>query len=76
MALINEILLKTGIITELSQSGGKIEIQWFKGITFLDIVATYILPFLFLLGLSIYLKLRYNKRKLREEITLSNFLRP
>jgi hypothetical protein len=74
MNLINDILLKTGVITSFAQSGGD-GIPWFKNITIFDILATYLLPLIFFLGLAVYLKLRYNKRKQREDITLRAFLR-
>jgi heme/copper-type cytochrome/quinol oxidase subunit 2 len=73
--LINDILLKTGIITSMSIDT-EVPIQWFKGIYFSDIIVTYIIPLVLLLSVAVYLKLRYNKRKQREQISLSNFMYP
>jgi hypothetical protein len=72
--LINDILIKTGVITEIAR-GNQSDIQWFKGISSSDIIVTYILPLLFFLAISVYLKLRYDKKKARDEITMSAFLR-
>lgn len=75
MNLINDILIQTGVITRIAQAGtGEPAIQWFKGITIWDIIGTYIFPLIFFLGFAVYLKLRYEKRKAREEITLSPFM--
>jgi hypothetical protein len=71
MSLINDMLLRAGIIDELSRS----EVMWFHGIRTIDVVFTYILPLLFMLSIAIYLKIRYNKRKLRDELTLRPFLK-
>lgn len=73
MNLINDILIKAGIITEISK-GGVTTIEWFKDITVMDFVTTYILPLLFFLALAFYLKFRYNKKRERDEITLRSFL--
>jgi len=70
--LINDILLKTGIITEIGNGGAK-RVQWFKDVTFADIVVVYIFPLLLFFGIAIYLKMRYLKRKERDEITLRPF---
>ncbi len=72
MSLINDVLIRTGIITEMSREPPTI--QWFKGITFEGFMATYILPVVFLLSIAIFLKARYNRRRLRDEITLRPFL--
>lgn len=73
MNLINDILIKAGIITEIS-NGGVNTIEWFKDITFMDFASTYILPLLFFLALAFYLKSRYTKKRERDEITLRPFL--
>lgn len=73
MNLINDILIRTGVITEISK-GGITTTEWFKDITFADFVFTYILPFIFFLALACYLKIRYNKKRVRDEITLRPFL--
>lgn len=69
--LISDVILKSGIITNMSNEPG---VAWFRGITIWDIVLTYLMPLSFFLALSVYLKLRYNKRRQREDITLSGFL--
>lgn len=75
MNLINDILIQTGVIARVSQDGnGEYAIQWFKDITIWDIIATYVLPLIFFLAFAVYLKLRYEKRKAREAITLSPYL--
>lgn len=71
--LINDILIKAGVIKSISRGGAQ-PIEWFKEITVADIFVTYILPLLFFLGLSTYLKIRYTKKKARDEITLRPFL--
>lgn len=73
MNLINDILIRTGVITEISK-GGVQTVEWFKDVTFMSFLTTYILPFAFFLALAIYLKMRYNKRRERDEITLRPFL--
>lgn len=72
MNLINDILIRAGIITDISNSGQTVE--WFKGITFTDFMFTYILPLAFFLAMAMYLKMRYNKKRERDEITLRPFL--
>lgn len=73
MNLINDILIRAGIITEISQGGTK-TIEWFKDITIMDFIFTYILPLCFFIALASYLKIRYNKKRNRDEITLRPFL--
>ena len=73
MSLVNDVLIKGGIIHDISQSAGT-PIKWFENITVADIVVTYIFPFLFFLAFAIYLKSRYIKKKRRDEITLREFL--
>ena len=73
MNLINDILIRAGVITEISQSSIKIT-EWFKDITLMDFIFTYILPLVFFLALACYLKIRYNKKRVRDEITLRPFL--
>jgi hypothetical protein len=72
MNLINDILIRAGVITELSKGNAKTE--WFKGITFTDFSFTHIFPLLFFLAIAFYLKSRYNKKRERDEITLRPFL--
>lgn len=73
MNLINDILIRAGIITEIS-NGATPQIVWFKNITFMDFAFTYIIPLCFFLALAFYLKSRYNKKRERDEITLRPFL--
>jgi hypothetical protein len=73
MNLINDILIRAGVITEISK-GGIQTIEWFKNITLMDFMFTYILPLLFFLGFALYLKMRYVKKQERDEITLRPFL--
>lgn len=74
MNLINDILIRAGVITEISK-GGVVGTEWFKDITITSIIFTYILPLVFFLALSCYLKIRYNKKRARDEITLRPFLK-
>lgn len=71
--LINDILIKAGVIKAIS-IGGVQQIEWFKGITMADIIVSYFVPLLLFLGLATYLKMRYLKKKERDEITLRAFL--
>ena len=68
--LINDVILRAGILSMLTD----VRIVWFNGITIWDIIMTYIFPLTCLLALAVYLKLRYNRRREREAITLSGFL--
>jgi len=73
MNLINDILIRAGVITDISK-GGMQQVEWFKDITFIDFVFTYVLPLAFFLALAMYLKMRYTKKRERDEITLRPFL--
>lgn len=70
--LINDMLLRTGLLRKISQEGAE-RIVWFQGVTFMDIVASVLMPFMLFLSIAIYLKIRYNRKKARDSITLSNF---
>lgn len=72
MNLINDILLKTGALSQISGQG-QAKIQWFKGIRFIDMLVSFILPLLFLLAIAFVLKARYNRKKLRDQVTLNKF---
>lgn len=72
MNLINDVLIKAGIITDMARE--QTGIQWFKDITPIGFVATYIIPILFFLSIAIVLKARYVRRRQRDEITLRPFL--
>lgn len=74
MNLINDILIRAGVITDIS-NGGIQTVIWFKDITFTNLVFMYVLPLAFFLGLALYLKIRYNKKRERDEITLRPFLK-
>ena len=71
--LVNDVLIKGGVIQNISNSSVK-AIRWFENITLLDIIVTYILPLMFFLAFAIYLKSRYIKKKQRDEITLREFM--
>lgn len=73
MNLINDILIKAGVITEISK-GGIVHTEWFKDITFATFISTYIIPLLFFIAFAFFLKSRYNKKRQRDEITLRPFL--
>lgn len=73
MNLINDMLIKAGVITEISK-GGIVHTEWFKDITVTGFVCTYIIPLLFFIAFSFFLKSRYNKKRQRDEITLRPFL--
>ena len=72
MNLINDVLIRAGIIAEIAKEPPTI--QWFKGITFGTLMTIYIIPVVFFLSIAIVLKARYNRRRLRDEITLRPFL--
>jgi hypothetical protein len=71
--LVNEVLIKGGVIENISNSSIK-PIKWFENITMVDIVLTYVFPIIFFLAFAIYLKNRYIKKKQRDEITLRPFM--
>jgi hypothetical protein len=71
--LVNDVLIKGGVIENISNSSIK-PIKWFVNITMVDIIMTYVFPIFFFLAFAIYLKNRYIKKKQRDEITLRPFM--
>lgn len=64
VSLVNDFIRKTGLISKIAAFN---QIEWFKGITFVDIVMTLILPCAIAIIISFILKQRYDKRKQRRE---------
>jgi heme/copper-type cytochrome/quinol oxidase subunit 2 len=73
MNLINDILIRAGVITEISKGDTRV-VEWFKDITTTTVVFSFIMPLVFFLAFSCYLKMRYNKKRERDEITLRPFM--
>ena len=72
MNLINNMLLRTGILENIAQSGGQ-EIQLFKGVQFAHILLSFILPLFILISIAFTLKARYKNKKQKDLLTLPNF---
>lgn len=67
VSLLNDVILKTGLIERISSEQG---IQWFKDIKFINIVINLLLPLLIVITVAFFLKRRYDIKKHREEITV------
>lgn len=72
MNLINDLLLRTGILARFSQSE---RIQWFQGLRAVDILISLVIPLFIFVILAFCLKHRYNVKKQKDQITLNNFVR-
>ena len=72
MNLINDLLLKTGVLVKITQQGQE-KIQWFTGINFSTIFVSFIIPLFIAVIIAFSMKNRYNKKIQKEQITLSNF---
>ncbi len=72
MNLINNLLLRTGVLVKITQQGQE-KIQWFRGIKLSEIFISIIIPLLIAVIVAFSMKNRYDKKKQKEQITLSNF---
>ena len=72
MNLINNLLLRTGVLVKITQQGQE-KIQWFSGIKLSEIFISIIIPLLIAVIVAFSMKNRYDKKKQKEQITLSNF---
>lgn len=72
MNLINDLLLRTGALVKITQQGQE-KIMWFQGIKLSQLLVSIIIPILIFVIVAFSLKNRYDKKKQKEQITLSNF---
>jgi len=69
MRLINDILLRTGILQQISAPDtGNI-----KGIRWTDLIFSLLLPTLVAIAIAFGLKKRYMRKKERDSLTLRNW---
>lgn len=71
VSLVNDFIRKTNLISKVSSSG---ETQWFKGMSFTDILLTFFLPIVLAIIAGFMFKKRYEERQARlAEIPIDSF---
>lgn len=58
MALLNDFLIKSNILTDIASAGGE-TIKWFEGLTIGYFIQNILFPILGLILLCIFLKTKY-----------------
>jgi hypothetical protein len=76
MTLINDIILKAGLIERIGNSDRPVELEVFKGISYYKLFFTFILPLICFIFLAFILKRKYETKKRKDEITLNGFYIP
>ena len=74
MRLINDILLRTGVLRQISAPDANVGPS-LANIRWADLICSLILPLLFLIAISFGLKKRYLRKKERDSLTLRTFTR-
>lgn len=62
VSLVNDFIRKTDLITKVALAG---DTQWFRGIRFIDVVLTFVVPIVIAIIAGFMFKKRYDARQAR-----------
>lgn len=72
VSLVNDFIRKTGLINRVGSTNN---VEWFKGITFMDVFMSLMLPCLIFIIVSFILKKRYERYKLKiNKVKINDFI--
>lgn len=65
--LINDTLINAGILSDIANTPDPTS-MWFRGVTFHDVMFNLIIPLVFIIGLALIAKSRYDRRILNMKL--------